>query len=129
MAAEVREILDYRVEHEPELLALLVRETDWQEFMSAEGLPRFRAALRDTLTLVCFDDGRVCGYLRALVDGFGLYVSELYVAPAARRRGHGRALLQHVRDAHAGQDVFVLSDEDAYYEMLGCARVGSVFRL
>lgn len=125
----MREILAYRVEHEPELLALLAAESDWREFMSAESLPRFRRALRDTLTLVCFDDGRVCGYLRALVDGFGVYASELYVAPAARRRRHGRALLQHLRDAHAGQDVFVLSDEDAYYEKLGCARVGSVFRL
>lgn len=125
----MREILAYRVEHEPELLALLAAEPDWREFMSAESLPRFCTALRDTLTLICLDDGRVCGYLRALVDGFGVYVSELYVAPAARRRGHGRALLQHLRDAHAGQDVFVLSDEDAYYEKLGCARVGSVFRL
>lgn len=125
----MREILAYRVEHEPELLALLAAEPDWRAFMSAEGLPRFRAALRDTLSLVCFDDGRICGYLRALVDGFGLYVSELYVAPEARRRGHGRALLQHLRDAHAGEDVFVLSDEDAYYAKLGCMRVGSVFRL
>lgn len=125
----MREILGYRVEHEPELLALLAREPDWQAFMSAEGLPRFRAALGDTSTFVCLEDGRICGYLRALVDGFGLYVSELYVAPAARRRGHGRALLQHLRDAHAGQDVYVLSDEDAYYERLGCVRVGSVFRL
>ena len=125
----MREILDFRVEHEPELLALLAREPDWREFMSAEGLPRFRAALRDSLTLVCFDDGRACGYLRALVDRFGLYVSELYVAPEARGHGHGRALLQHLRDAHAGQDVYVLSDEDAYYARLGYTRAGSVFRL
>lgn len=125
----MREIMHYRVEREPELLALLAAEPDWREFMSAEGLPRFRTALRDTLSLVCFDDGRICGYLRALVDGFGLYVSELYVAPAARRRGHGRALLQHLRDSHVGQPVYVLSDEDTYYEKLGCVRVGSVFRL
>ena len=71
----------------------------------------------------------MCGYLRALVDGFGIYVSELYVAPAFRNNGYGKELLRELKEDHEGQDVYVLSDEDLYYEKLGYKRVGSVFQL
>jgi DNA-binding NarL/FixJ family response regulator len=56
-------------------------------------------------------------------------VSELYVAPGYRDSGNARELLRKIKQQHPNQDVYILSDEDRYYEKLGCMRVGSVFRL
>lgn len=123
------EILGYEPVHEAGLLALLSAEPQWAAFTSPEVIGRFRQALQTSETYVCRDGGLTCGYLRALVDGFDIYVSELYVAPSHRNRGLGRQLLARLKQAHPGEPVYVLSDEDAYYEKLGVARVGSVYQL
>ena len=123
------EILRYHPALETDLLALLSAEPQWADFTAADAIDRFRRALQASETYVCRVDGETCGYLRALVDGFGIYVSELYVAPTHRDRGLGRQLLARLKQAHAAEAVYVLSDEDAYYEKLGFARVGSVYRL
>ncbi len=122
-------ILRYEYIHEPELIALLLAEPDWNVFTRADRIDEFRQALRSSETYVCKSQDRLCGYLRALVDGFGIYVSELYVAPGYRNLGYGRELLRTIKQHHPDQDVYVLSDEDAYYAKLGCKRVGSVFSL
>lgn len=123
------EILRYGQEHESGLLVRLKAEPDWHAFTGAGTLGAFRQALLASETYICRCQGEVCGYLRALVDGFGIYVSELYVAPGHRKRGHGKALLETIRQAHPDQAVHVLSDADAYYGRLGCKRAGSVFQL
>ena len=123
------EILDYEPAHEAELLALLSAEPQWSAFTSPGAIGLFRQALQTSETYVCRDEGVICGYLRALVDGFGIYIRELYVAPSHRNRGLGRQLLARLKQTHPGDAVYVLSDEDAYYEKLGFARVGSVFQL
>jgi GNAT superfamily N-acetyltransferase len=64
-----------------------------------------------------------------LVDCFGIYISELYVAPQYRRNGFGAGLLGKIRQEHPNQNVYVLSDSDLYYEKLGYKRVGSVYQL
>lgn len=123
------EILRYHPTLETDLLALLSAEPQWADFTAADAIDRFRRALEASETYVCWVDGETCGYLRALVDGFGIYVSELYVAPTHRDRGLGRQLLARLKQAHAAEAVYLLSDEDAYHEKLGFARVGSVYRL
>ncbi len=123
------DITKYDKAHEAELIALLESEPDWNAFTSPEAIDTLKDALLRSETYVCTTEGKVCGYLRALVDGFGIYVSELYVAPSHRNRGHGRQLLQKIQQQHPQQNVYVLSDEDLYYEKLGCKRVGSVFQL
>lgn len=89
----------------------------------------FKRALIESETLLVEDENRICGYLRAMVDGFGVYVSELYVAPASRGNGFGAELLQQLKQQYPQQDLYVLSDEDQYYEKLGYSRVGSIYQL
>ncbi|NMG05219.1 GNAT family N-acetyltransferase [Azoarcus taiwanensis] len=122
-------ILKYQKEHELELIALLEKEPDWSSFVSAQAVDTFKEALLESETFLCENEGNICGYLRALVDGFGIYISELYVAPQYRGNGYGSELLEKVKQEHPNQDVYVLSDEDVYYEKLGYQRVGSVFKL
>ena len=114
---------------EAELIALLERDPEWQSFTEARALDVFTRMLNESETYTCRSGGVLCGYLRALIDGFGLYVSELYVAPDHRNNGYGRLLLRELKQRHPDQAVYVLSDEDAYYEKLDCRRVGSVFQL
>jgi ribosomal protein S18 acetylase RimI-like enzyme len=122
-------ILKYQKEHELELISLLGKEPDWSSFLSEEAIGVFKEALLESETFVYESKGSICGYLRALVDGFGIYVSELYVAPKFRGNCFGAELLAKVKHEHPNQGVYVLSDEDIYYEKLGYHRVGSVFQL
>lgn len=122
-------IFRYDKKHETELISLLKAEPDWTSFTEEESIGEFQNALLGSETYICKSSGDVCGYLRAIVDSFGIYVSELYVALHHRQHGHGKALLRELKRAHPEQDVYVLSDEDPYYEKLGCKRVGSVLQL
>ncbi|MBN2704524.1 MAG: GNAT family N-acetyltransferase [Pontiellaceae bacterium] len=122
-------IFRYDQTHESGLIALMKAEPDWNSFTGDDKIEVFRRALLDGETYVCESQGRICGYLRAMVDGLGIYVSELYVAPVCRNNGYGKALLERIKQQHPDRDVYVLSDEDRYYEKLGCKRVGSVFKL
>ena len=122
-------VLNYKKEHEGELIALLGKEPDWSSFLSDDAMDTFKQVLLESETFVCESTGTICGYLRALVDGFGIYISELYVAPHYRRHGYGSQLLAKIKHKYPNQPVYVLSDEDAYYEKLGYRRVGSVFQL
>ena len=119
----------YDKTYESELIALLKKEPEWNSFTGTGTIDIFKSALLSSQTYICKSQSQVCGYLRALVDGFGIYVSELYVAPAFRNNGYGKELLRELKEDHEGQDVYVLSDEDLYYEKLGYKRVGSVFQL
>jgi len=122
-------IMKYQREYEVELIALLKNEPDWSSFVSEGAIDRFKEVLLEGETYLCESQGNICGYIRALVDGFGIYVSELYVAPQCRGNGFGAELLGKIKQAHPNQDVYVFSDEDLYYEKLGYKRVGSVFQL
>jgi len=122
-------IMKYQREYEVELIALLKNEPDWSSFVSEGAIDRFKEVLLEGETYLCESQGNICGYIRALVDGFGIYVSELYVAPRCRGNGFGAELLGKIKQAHPNQDVYVFSDEDLYYEKLGYKRVGSVFQL
>lgn len=122
-------ILEYKRDNEAELLSLLKNEPDWSSFVSETAIDTFKEVLLEGETYLCESQGTICGYIRALVDGFGIYVSELYVAPRCRGNGYGAELLGKIKQVHPNQDVYVFSDEDLYYEKLGCRRVGSVFRL
>lgn len=122
-------IFKYDKTYESELIALLKKDPEWNSFTHTGTIDVFKSALLSSQTYICKSQGEVCGYLRALADGFGIYVSELYVAPAFRNNGYGRGLLKELNQNHPDQIVYVLSDEDLYYEKLGCKRVGSVFQL
>ena len=122
-------ITRYQKENERELLALLGEEPEWSSFLTDDAIDTFKNALLESETFVYESQGNICGYLRALIDGFGIYVSELYVAPQYRGNSFGEQLLRRVKQEHLNQDVYVFSDEDLYYEKLAYQRVGSVFQL
>ena len=122
-------IFRYSKKYESELIELLRHEPDWSSFTNEGTLAKFRNALLSSETYICEGHSGVCGYIRVLGDGFGIYVSELYIAPRYRGNGYGRKLLSRIKQEHTDQNVYVLSDEDLYYEKLGCKRVGSVFQL
>lgn len=122
-------IFRYDKTYESELIALLTKEPEWNSFTGTGAIDVFKGALLNSQTYICKSQGQVCGYLRALVDGFGIYVSELYVAPKFRNNDCGKEMLREIKKDHEDQDVYVLSDEDLYYEKLGYKRVGSVFQL
>lgn len=123
------EIIRYDQTHESGLIALLKAEPDWNSFTGDDRIDAFRKALVEGETYVCESQGRICGYLRAMVDGLGIYVSELYVEPVCRNNGYGKALLEGIKQQHPDRDVYVFSDGDWYYEKLGYKRVGSVFQM
>ena len=125
----IRKIEKYREEYEEELLALLKKEPDWNTYTNEQSLEVFKSTLLNSETYICKGDSCICGYIRAIVDTFGVYISELYVAPNFRKNGYGKALLAKVKSQYLGQEVYVLSDEDLYYENLGYKHVGSVFQL
>ena len=122
-------ITRYQKENERELLALLGEEPEWGSFLTDDAIDTFKKALLESDTFVYESQGNICGYLRALIDGFGIYVSELYVAPQYRGNSFGEELLRRIKQEHLNQDVYVFSDEDLYYEKLAYKRVGSVFQL
>jgi putative acetyltransferase len=124
------EITRYRPEHRDALIAAIGADPAWAMFTNAGAVDRYAQRLRDSVTYVCHDRGRFCGYLRALLDdGFALYISELFVVPAMRGRRIGGMLMSRLERDFAGLTVYALSDEDGYYERLGHARVGSVFEI
>lgn len=123
------EIVRYSIDHEGGLLDLLKNEPDWNEYTAPDFIEVFRQSLLDSDTLVCKDGSAYYGYLRAITDGLGLYISELYVAPPGRNRGIGRRLLKAFKEQNINREVYVLSDEDSYYEKLGYRKVGSIFEI
>ena len=122
-------IFKYDKAHESELIALLKVEPDWNSFTGADKINTFKNVLQNSETYIYKSQSKICGYLRALVDGFGIYVSELYIAPSYRNNGYGKELLRRIKQQHPDQEVYVFSDEDLCYEKLGCKRVGSIFQL
>ena len=70
------------------------------------------------------------GYLRAILDdGFALYISEIFVVPEMRNRKVGRILIAKLNSEFSNLTIYVLSDEDRYYEKLDYKKAGSVFEI
>lgn len=123
------EVINYEKAHEDKLMALLKKERDWDSFTNDSVIEGFKKSLLQSVSMVCIVDGTLCGYVRAIDDVFGLYVSELYVGPEFRNRGCGLTLLKSLKKEFPQRHVYVLSDEDAYYEKHGLPKIGSVFEL
>ncbi|WP_320177625.1 GNAT family N-acetyltransferase [Roseovarius pacificus] len=122
-------LLRYERKFENKLLTLLKQDREWDMFTSDKAINGFKEALIVSQTHVAFEQNRLSGYVRALIDEFGIYISELYVAPEHRNRGIGRSLLSKIGEVNTQKQVYVLSDEDRYYTKLGYKRIGSVFQL
>ena len=124
------EIVRYKREHEDAVISAIKEDPDWKVFTKEESISSYRKRLLESVTYVCFENGVFCGYVRALLDDcFAVYISELFVVPEWRNRTIGRSLVTKVKMDYRHLTVYVLSDEDAYYEKLEYRNVGSVFEI
>ena len=123
-------ISKYKPEHEEAILSAINNEPDWNMFTSDGVIDAYKNSLKKDIAYVCHDNSEFCGYVRAILDdSFAIYISELYVIPKCRNRKIGRSLLEQVKDDFSSLTVYALSDEDAYYEKIGCKKIGSVFEI
>lgn len=119
---------------------IVAGEPLWQRY--GQTLPRARGALRRALApdsgvlAVACEAGRVVGFIwfhRTGTFHHSGYVRWVGVAPEARGRGVGRALMRYAEERifKAGPNVFLLVADfnvsaQAFYEDLGYTRVGAV---
>ena len=123
-------IVRYKREHEDAVISAIKEDPDWNVFTKEKSISSYKKRLLESVTYVCLENGAFCGYVRALLDDcFAVYVSELFVAPEWRNRTIGRSLITKVKMDYGHLTVYVLSDEDAYYEKLEYRNVGSVFEV
>jgi len=122
------EIFRYKPEHEDAVISAIKEDPSWDIFTNEKAIDNYKKSLGESITYVCYENGELSGYLRALLDdGFAIYISELFVVPKWRNRTIGRTLIAKVKKDFRYLTVYALSDEDAYYEKLGYRRVGSVY--
>lgn len=124
------EISPIRPGQTDEILNAIKSDPEWNDLTNEKVIDNYRVMLESSITYACYKSSTFCGFVRAFRDeGFAIYVSELFVKPSCRNQGIGHALLQRVKMDYANMNVFVLSDEDGYYEKLNYKKVGSIFEL
>ena len=116
---------------EDKLMQMLLEEGDeWACYWKGDSALLYRKALAESITYVCYNDERLCGYSRSLNDcGFYIYVCDLLVRPEQRGLNIGRMLMECIYSDYPGQIVYVMSDVDGYYQKQGYKQVGSVFEV
>lgn len=119
----------YSTTDEELLFNLLVDEgDDWSDYHGEAGRNKYIKALATSITYIACDDSLIYGYVRCREDnGFGIYVYDLLVRKSHRGKQIGKSLVQQVCQDFPDQPVYVMSDEDPYYEKAGYHRVGSIF--
>jgi len=124
------EIFRYKPEHEDAVISAIKKDPSWDTFTNEKAIDNYKKSLGESITYVCYQNGELGGYLRALLDdGFAIYISELFVVPEWRNRTIGRTLIAKVKADFRHLAVYALSDEDAYYDKLGYRSVGSVYEI
>jgi len=122
------EIRIYNPADDDALFAMMREEgDDWEQYYGSQN-DKYRRVLSESVTLVAYDGGELCGYVRCRDDGgFGVHVLDLLVRKSKRGRNIGRALLEAVTSYFPGNTVYVHSDVDGYYIKQGYERAGSIF--
>ena len=125
------EIRRYASTDQSALMALLKEEgKEWECYYAPDFEAKYMLALETSVTYVACEGPVLCGYSRSLNDGgFYIYVCDLLVSKAFRRRGIGRQLMECLYKEFPDQTVYVMSDVDGYYEKLGYRKEGSVFEV
>ena len=124
------EISAYKSVDEQDVLTAIMKDPNWDIFTNKNAIDSYKTSLRNSVTFVCRHNAEFAGYSRALLDqNIAVYISELYVVPRWRNKKIARNLLAKIKADFPDLPVYVLSDEDAYYEKLDCKKVGSIFQL
>lgn len=124
------QIFRYSSLNADELLTAISQDPDWEIFTKDDAIDHYRESLNQSITYVCYIDNDFCGFIRAVLDpDIAVYISELFVVPQFRNKKIGHLLLERVKNDYSQLSVYVLSDEDAYYEKYNYKRIGSIFEL
>ena len=108
----------------PRIKALMQSEPGfWKKDAPANALETELASAK-SLAIVWEEGGAILGFACAHDLGFRAYLSELIVAKAARGRGIGRALAEHIQDELRARGCPVLisdvwKDAEGFYRSLG----------
>lgn len=109
------------------IVEIIKREgEEWKDYLK----PEYKTALEQSDTHVAYVGANPCGYVRSM-DDFGLYswVLDLLVDKKYRGNEIGKQLLEHAASLYPGQETFVMSDVDEYYEKTGYIKEGSIFKI
>lgn len=118
-----------RIEDEGKLMRMIDAEEGW-DYANETLADNYKKALETSITYVAYQEDDLCGYSRSLNDfGEYIYVFDLLVKPSYRGMEIGRKLLECIYKDYPSQVVYVLSDEDGYYDKLNYKRVGSIFKV
>ena len=99
----------------------LNREEGWTQLVEQGELTREAWRQSNVTYVMESDNGEIVAYLRGLTDTtVSLYVCELLVASAYRKRGFGEQLLQHVHGLYPDTRLEMLASQAShtYYERL-----------
>ncbi len=122
------EIRKYDPERDYEKLLNVIKSEgeEWGDYLK----PVYQDSLKQTITYVSYANGELCGYIRSINDS-GLYIWVVDLLVDQNFRGHsiGKQLLNRVATDHPGQDTYVMSDVDEYYEKQGFEKEGSIFKI
>ena len=118
-------------EHFEDILSAIGKDPEWEFLVCSESKRNeYAGLLEKSATFVCYSGKSFCGYVRAVIDGgLAIYISELFVEPPFRNNRIGQKLIERVKADNAPVTVYVLSDEDRFYEKKGYKKIGSVFEL
>lgn len=124
------EITRYHRQYENDILTAIGKDPDWELFTNSQNRNNYKKSLKNSISYVCYENSEFCGYIRAIKDdGFGIYISELYVVPNWRNKNIGQILIERIKNDHGNLTVYALSDEDEYYIKKGYNKIGSVFEI
>ncbi|WP_214798483.1 MULTISPECIES: GNAT family N-acetyltransferase [unclassified Exiguobacterium] len=99
----------------------LNRDEGWTQLVERNELTREAWKQSNVTYVMESENGEIVAYLRGLTDTtVTLFVCELLVAPAYRKRGLGEQLLQHIHALHPTTRIELLANQlsHTYYEKL-----------
>lgn len=103
---------------------------DWKEYYDEKALPRIRKMLKESNVYLLFSDTTLIGMIRTKPDfGLGVYIYDLLVSKEYRGHRYGQKLIEYAKKKTKNQALYVMSDEDGYYEKLGYKKIGSIFEI
>lgn len=118
-----------RIDDEGKLMKMIDAEEGW-DYTNETLAEKYKVALETSITYVAYQGDDLCGYSRSLNDfGEYIYVCDLLVKPAYRGKEIGRKLMECIYKDFPNQVVYVMSDEDGYYDKVNYKRIGSIFEV
>ena len=111
------------------LFDMMCLEDDWGEYCSDKTAEeKFKTALKKDTAYVAYEEDNLCGFIRVYNDnGYSTFIMDLLVHKNYRGKSYGKALIDQVCKDFKDGTIYVLSDNDKYYQKINCKKIaGSV---